>query len=46
MDFAIKILCHIYRSMSVYCLIFCNMSPDGVYDWDEESKEEKHYGGQ
>ena len=46
LDLDFKIPCHIDRSMSGYFLMMDNMSPDGLWDCDEESMEDGHYGGQ
>jgi len=46
MDLDLKISCHMDSSMSGYFLMMDNMSPDGLWDWDEESMEDGHYGGQ
>jgi len=46
LDLDFKIPCHIDRSLSGYFLMMDNMSPDGLWDCDEESMEDGHYGGQ
>jgi len=46
MDLDLKIPCHMDGSMSGYFLMMDNMSPDGLWDCDEESMEDGHYGGQ
>jgi len=45
MDLDMGIPCHIDRSMSGYFLIIAIMSPDGSWNWDEESMQGGHYGG-
>ena len=46
MDLDLKIPCHMDGSMSGYFLMMADMSPDGLWDCDEESMEDGHYGGQ
>jgi hypothetical protein len=38
-------ICHMERSMSWYFLTMDDMSPDGLWDCDEESMKDGHYGG-
>jgi hypothetical protein len=45
MDLELMIPCHRDRSMSGYFLMMNNMSPNGLWDCDEESMEGRHYGG-
>ena len=42
----LKIPCHMDGSMNGYFLRMDNMSLDGLWDCDEESVEDGHYGGQ
>jgi len=44
MDLDLKIPCHMDGSMSGYFLMMDDMSPDGLWDCDEESMEDGHYG--
>jgi len=46
LDLDLKIPCHMDGSMSGYFLLMENMSPDGLWDCDEESMEDGHYEGQ
>jgi hypothetical protein len=46
MDLDLKIPCHIDRSMGRYFPMMEDMSPDGLWDCDENSIEDGHYGGQ
>jgi hypothetical protein len=45
LDLDIKIPCHMGRSMCEYLHVIDNMSPDGLWDCDEESMEDRHPGG-
>jgi hypothetical protein len=46
MDLDLKILCQKDGSMSGYFLMMDDMSPDGLWECEEESMEGGHYGGQ
>jgi len=46
LDLDLKIPCHMDGSMSRYFLTMDDMSPDELWDCDEESMEDGHYGGQ
>jgi len=45
LDLYLKIPCHMDGSMSGYLLRMNNLSPDGLWDCDEESMDGGHYGG-
>jgi hypothetical protein len=45
-DWELNIPCHGDGSMSAYFLMMDDMSPDELWDCDEESMEDGHYGGQ
>jgi len=45
LDLDLKIPCHMDGSMSQYFLTIDDMSPDELWDFDEESMEDGHYGG-
>jgi len=45
LDLDLKIPCHMDGSMSAHFLLMDNMSPDGLWDCDEESMEDGNYGG-
>jgi len=44
LDLDLKIPCHMDGSMSWYFLMMDDMSPDELWDCDEESMEDGHYG--
>jgi hypothetical protein len=46
MDFDTKLPCHMDRLMSGHCLMMENTSQDRLWDWNEESIEDGHYGSQ
>ena len=45
MDLEKKLPCHMHGSMSEYCPMMDEMSPDGLWDCNEESIKDGHYGG-
>ena len=45
LDLDLKIPCHMNESMSQNVLMLHIMSPDGIWDCDEESMEAGYYGG-
>jgi hypothetical protein len=46
MNLDLEIPCHMHGSMSGYCPMMDDMSPDRLWDYDEESMEDGLYGGQ
>jgi len=46
LEFDLKITCHRDGLMSLYCRKMNDMSPDGIWDCDNDAKEDRHYGGQ
>jgi len=45
-DLDLQYTCNMDGSMSGYILMMDDMSPAGLWDCDEESMEDGHYGGQ